>query len=707
MKNKQRRVLVLKRIFYVGVILGLTAFQWCGCKTYERPVGVTQIPGRAYGVPLNLRGAPAESVIRSISAPGGLPSAHEELWIIAKSGEQPPGKSDEVPGSGVLMTKLPQQEKEVPLPLRHTSVKGSINGYIATVDVTQQFQNPYDAKIEAVYVFPLPENAAVNEFLMRIGDRLIRGIIRERSEAEAIYREAKSQGYVASLLTQERPNIFTQSVANIEPGKAIDIEIKYFHTLSYVDGWYEFVFPMVVGPRYNPPGSTAGVGAVARGNSGNSGQSTEVQYLRPGERSGHDVSLQLEINAGVTIEEVTSRGHAVKSTVVAADRRMVELSPADSIPNKDFIIRYRVAGDRIKSNLLTHHDERGGFFTLMLYPPQTLENLERQPLEMVFLLDCSGSMSGEPIKQAKTAIERTLLQLRPDDSFQIVNFSEKASALGARPIEATMDNVRRGLNYLRSLNGDGPTQMIEGIKAALDFSHDLRRLRFVCFMTDGFIGNEAEILREVRQRLGESRIFSFGVGSAPNRYLLDGLARIGRGAVAYLGPRDDSAAIMDRFVERISHPALIDLQVDWGGSVTDVFPDKMPDMFVGRAVVLTGRYAGNSAPTVQVIGRAGGQRVVLPVLAGGALVDTSSSALPSVWARLKIAALSDHALVELSDDSTAQIKQTALDFSLMSAFTAFVAVDSSRRTEGTEGTTVPVAVPVPQGTKYRTTVPEN
>ena len=707
MKNKQRRVLVLKRIFYVGVILGLTAFQWCGCKTYERPVGVTQIPGRAYGVPLNLRGAPAESVIRSISAPGGLPSAHEELWIIAKSGEQPPGKSDEVPGSGVLMTKLPQQEKEVPLPLRHTSVKGSINGYIATVDVTQQFQNPYDAKIEAVYVFPLPENAAVNEFLMRIGDRLIRGIIRERSEAEAIYREAKSQGYVASLLTQERPNIFTQSVANIEPGKAIDIEIKYFHTLSYVDGWYEFVFPMVVGPRYNPPGSTTGVGAVARGNSGNSGQSTEVQYLRPGERSGHDVSLQLEINAGVTIEEVTSRGHAVKSTVVAADRRMIELSPADSIPNKDFIIRYRVAGDRIKSNLLTHHDERGGFFTLMLYPPQTLENLERQPLEMVFLLDCSGSMSGEPIKQAKTAIERTLLQLRPDDSFQIVNFSEKASALGARPIEATMDNVRRGLNYLRSLNGDGPTQMIEGIKAALDFSHDLRRLRFVCFMTDGFIGNEAEILREVRQRLGESRIFSFGVGSAPNRYLLDGLARIGRGAVAYLGPRDDSAAIMDRFVERISHPALIDLQVDWGGSVTDVFPDKMPDMFVGRAVVLTGRYAGNSAPTVQVIGRAGGQRVVLPVLAGGALVDASSSALPSVWARLKIAALSDHALVELSDDSTAQIKQTALDFSLMSAFTAFVAVDSSRRTEGTEGTTVPVAVPVPQGTKYRTTVPEN
>ena len=432
-----------------------------------------------------------------------------------------------------------------------------------------------------------------------------------------------------------------------------------------------------------------------------------MQYLRPGERSGHDVSLQLEINAGVTIEEVTSRGHAVKSTVVAADRRMIELSPADSIPNKDFIIRYRVAGDRIKSNLLTHHDERGGFFTLMLYPPQTLENLERQPLEMVFLLDCSGSMSGEPIKQAKTAIERTLFQLRPDDSFQIVNFSEKASALGARPIEATMDNVRRGLNYLRSLNGDGPTQMIEGIKAALDFSHDLRRLRFVCFMTDGFIGNEAEILREVRQRLGESRIFSFGVGSAPNRYLLDGLARIGRGAVAYLGPRDDSAAIMDRFVERISHPALIDLQVDWGGSVTDVFPDKMPDMFVGRAVVLTGRYAGNSAPTVQVIGRAGGQRVVLPVLAGGALVDTSSSALPSVWARLKIAALSDHALVELSDDSTAQIKQTALDFSLMSAFTAFVAVDSSRRTEGTEGTTVPVAVPVPQGTKYRTTVPEN
>ena len=203
-----------------------------------------------------------------------LPAGSEELWIIARGGGDTVAPSEEAPGSGALMAKI--EEKEVPMPLKHTDVHATVSGYIGAVEVTQQFQNPYSSKIEAVYVFPLPHNAAVNEFIMTIGERRIRGIIRERQEAEQIYQEAKRQGYVASLLTQERPNIFTQSVANIEPGKEIDVNIKYFHTLDYVDGWYEFVFPMVVGPRFNPPGLTNGIGAVARGQS---------RRLRPEHRS--------------------------------------------------------------------------------------------------------------------------------------------------------------------------------------------------------------------------------------------------------------------------------------------------------------------------------------------------------------------------------------------------------------------------------------
>ncbi|MCP4592435.1 MAG: VWA domain-containing protein, partial [bacterium] len=579
--------------------------------------------------------------------------------------------------------------------------------YIATVEVTQQYHNPYDGKIEAVYVFPLPQNAAVNEFVMTVGERRIRGIIRERKEAERVYNEAKRQGYVASLLTQERPNVFTQSVANIEPGKNIDINIKYFNTLAYADGWYEFVFPMVVGPRFNPPGQTDGIGAVGHGHGGASGQSTEVQYLKPGERSGHDIALAVSIDAGVSIEEIVSRSHVIKVHQPEAERAEVQLGALDTLPNKDFVLRYRVAGETIKSALLTHEDERGGYFTLMLYPPAGMENLPRKAMEMIFVLDCSGSMSGQPIAQAKTAVERALHHMDPDDTFQIIRFSNNASQLGPAPLPATPKNIRKGLNYVASLHGGGGTMMIEGIKAALDFPHDPRRLRFVAFMTDGFIGNETEILGEVHDRLGDTRIFSFGVGSSPNRFLLNRMAKLGNGAVAYLNLTDSAAEVMDLFFGRVSHAAMTDLEIDWGGSaVAEVFPERAPDLFVGRPVIVTGRYNGTWRGPVRVHGLCGDQphEIAIPV-------DTDDTAvahagLPSVWARMKIADLADRSTYERFTDLPDQIKAVALNYSLMSAYTAFVAVDSLTRTAGTHGTTVPVAVPVPHGVRYDTTVTE-
>jgi Ca-activated chloride channel homolog len=597
-------------------------------------------------------------------------------------------------------------EKEVPMPLKHTDVRASVAGYIGSVEVVQQFHNPYSGKIEAVYVFPLPNNAAINEFIMTIGERRIRGIIRERKEAEEIYQAAKSQGYVASLLTEERPNIFTQSVANIEPGKEIDVTIKYFHTLDYADGWYEFIFPMVVGPRFNPPGMTNGVGAVARGKAGQSGQRTEVQYLKPGERSGHDISVKVDVDAGVAIEEFQCRTHDTTHETSPDGVLSVALQPHDNIPNRDFVLRYRVAGERIKSSLLTHRDERGGYFTLMLYPPKELGNLQRQPLELVFVLDCSGSMNGRPIAQAKAAVERGLQLMRPGDSFQIINFSVSARQLSRSPLEATPENIQRGLQYLGSLESEGGTMMIEGIKAALDFPHDPQRLRFVCFLTDGYIGNETEILGEIHKRLGPSRIFSFGIGSAVNRYLIDHMGKAGRGAVAYLGSRDEAARVMEDFFACISHPGLTDIAIDWGGmQVSEVFPRRVPDLFVGRPVILTGRFNGEANVPVRVTGSVAGERLefAVPTDADGL---ATHKALPSVWARMKIADLADQSTYNPNAEWADQIKQVALDYGLMSAFTAFVAVDSSRQTEGMEGTTVPVAVPVPEGVKYKTTVPE-
>ena len=684
-----------------------------GCKKY--PTSATVLPGARVGSASGFNEFDASGIAQirrgwvsnrgrtyGSAIPGFLPSSNEELWIIARDDSVSIARSDDSPGSGAMLTT--SEGKEVPLPLKHTDVQASVLGYIATVRVTQQFHNPFDAKIEAKYVFPLPHNAAVNEFIMTIGERRIRGIIRERKEAEEIYAAAKSQGYVAALLTQERPNVFTQSVANIEPGKAIDVELNYFHTLEWADGWYEFVFPTVVGPRFNPPGTTNGIGAVARGAHGKSGQSTEVQYLKPGERSGHDIALKLDVNAGVAIEETECATHVVSEEAPSAERLVVTLSPNDRIPNKDFVFRFRVAGAQMKSGLLTSRDERGGFFTLMLYPPKDVKQLPRKPLEMVFVLDSSGSMNGSPIAEAKKAIDRALRQLGPDDTFQMINFSTSASQLGPKPIAATPENVKRGLAYIEKLQGEGGTMMIEGIKVALDFPHDPERLRFVCFLTDGYIGNEAEILAAIQQKLGATRIFSFGIGSSVNRYLMEHMAKVGRGAVAYLGPNDSAARVMDDFIGRVRHPALTDLQIDWGGAtVTEVFPQRVPDVFVGRPVVLTGRFKSGDLGKVRLSGEAGGKRAEWSVSANNA---EQHRGLSSVWARMKIADLSDRALLDRGGELAGEIKQTALDFGLMSEFTAFVAVDSSRVTAGYEGTTVPVAVPVPDGVKYETTVPE-
>lgn len=655
--------------------------------------------------PVPLAAPPPFMRARSDQPPAGFRSSTgEELWVIARApASEAPATADQP--TPELRARLPERSDEIPLPLEHTNVNAAVTAYIATVHVEQRYRNPYGEKIEAVYVFPLPQNAAVTEFLMVIGERRIRGIIREREEAERIYQEAKHQGYVASLLTQERPNIFTQSVANIEPGKAIEIDLTYFNTLAYHDGAYELAFPMVVGPRFNPPGSTDGVGAVARGAYGASGQATEVQYLRPSERSGHDISLTVDLEAGVTIESLESPTHAIHTEVLSSSRRRVRLSALDSVPNKDFVLRYKVAGETLKSAFLAHHDERGGFFTLMLQPPARLSSLTRSPMEMIFVLDCSGSMSGVPISLAKGVVERALRRLHPEDTFQIVRFSDRASQLGTRPLAATKENIERGIAHLRSLEGEGGTMMIEGIRAALGFPHDGRRLRVVSFLTDGYIGNEAEVLAEVHDLLGPARIFSFGVGSSTNRYLLEQLALFGKGAVAYVGLDEGTARAADGFYERVSHPALTDIAIDWGDlRVNDVYPRRIPDLFVGRPVVVTGRFAGHERTKITVSGRAG-ERVEEIVLD----VDPSSAgsnhpAIASVWARSKIADLEESGMRENVFGIEGEIQEVALAYGLMSAYTAFVAVDSTARTEDTHGTSVSVPVPVPEGVRYDTSV---
>lgn len=640
-------------------------------------------------------------------------SSDEELWVIATPtvADNAAATNDDSPGSGAMLASFPGDidpqtgvAREIPLPLQHTAVQAKIDGYLSSVNVRQQFANPFDEKIEAVYLFPLPEKAAVSEFLMIIGERKIRGILREKEQAEAIYEAAKSQGYQASLLVQHRPNVFEQKVANIEPGKSIDVDIKYFHTLAYNDGWYSFVLPTVVGPRYNPPGSKDPLVPVPQGARVDSTETT-IPYLRPGQRSAHDISIDVEIDAGVAIETLQST-HQIASTRPAPEIARVRLANQSTIPNRDFVLNFKVAGDTIKSNLMTWRDPDSGqgYFTMMLYPPAETARLERQAMELVFVLDCSGSMHGRPLEQAKSAVSAALNHLQPGDTFQIIRFSENSTQLGATPLPATTENLRRGRQYLASLNSTGGTQMIEGVKAALDFPHDPTRLRFVTFMTDGYIGNETDIIGAVHERIGAARIFSFGVGSAVNRYLLERMAKEGRGAVAYLGAQDSASKIMDGFFQRISHPALTDIRIDWGGMlVSDVYPARIPDMFVGRAVLVSGRYTGTPGE-ISVSGNAGAEQRSINVATDTG--DDTRAAVAKLWARLRIADLADRQSWENDpyDELAGAIKATALQHKLVSAYTSFVAVDTSRQTEGDSGVTVPQALPVPDGVRYDTTV---
>jgi Ca-activated chloride channel family protein len=629
----------------------------------------------------------------------------DEVWVIARPAGEAPTPAGDRPTAGLRVAG--DDGEQLDLPLEHTDVRARIDGSIGSVTVTQRYGNPFLEPIEAIYVFPLPQDAAVSDFVMVIGERRIRGVIREREEAERVYQEAREAGYAASLLHQERPNVFTQKVANIAPGARIDVELVYFQQLVPREGEYAFVVPTVVGPRYNPPGFTDGIGAVDRGDAGTSAQRVAVPYLQPGERSGHDLSLAVELEAGVPIEELASTTHAVEIERIGATAARARLADRSVVPDRDFVLRYRLAGDETRAALFYLDGEPAGWFALELHPPRELALVERAPVEMIFVVDCSGSMSGQPLAAAQRSMHRALDGLQPDDTFQIIRFSSEATPFGNRMLPATPENLRWGHRAIDGLEANGGTEILRGIRAALGFPRAGHRLRIVTFMTDGYIGNEEQVLRAIDENLGSARVFSFGVGSSTNRYLLERMAQLGRGAVAYVGLRDESAELaVDTFYRQIAHPALAEITLDWGtAEVFDVYPQRIPDLLVGRPVLVTGRYRGALPRQLVVEGRAGGHLVRVPVPLDRTH-PASHPALAKIWARQRIANLALRGLTApRPDEYVAAIRQTALDHGLMSAFTSFVAVDASGPVAAAPGPTVHVPVPVPDGVAHDTTVP--
>ena len=577
----------------------------------------------------------------------------------------------------------------VKVPLEHTRVHIRVAGHLAHATVSQTFKNPYPKKIEAVYVFPLPTNAAVRGYALKVGQRVIRGELLRRGEARAVYRRAREAGKVAALLTQERPNIFTQRVANLEPGKKVQIQVSYVSALPYDSGTRELVFPMVTGPRF-----------VLRKKGAPPSARLSSPMLPPALRSGHDISLRVDLQAGLPVSALHSPSHLIRVTRHGQKTR-VEIDATDSIPNKDFVLRYTVAGLRPRAAALTHRPAPGaaGHLMLTVQPPEERFPANVAPRELIFVVDTSSSMTGAPLDKAVELVAFSLRNLGPRDTFQIVRFSDGSASLGPSMIANRPRNVKLALTWLRGLRAAGGTRVIRGVEAALALPHDPGRLRMVVFITDGYVGNEAQILSLVSRRMGASRLFSFGVGTAVNRYLLEEMATLGRGAVQVVRPDEPTAAAVDRFFARICSPVLTDLSVELTGGLrfTEAAPARLPDLFVGQPLVLRARLHGAGAGVAVVRGRSGsgeGVRLEVPVVFPRA--RHGNPALALTWARARITTLQRRQLRDRDPRLREQITRLALTHGLLTRYTAFVAVDQRSATRGT-GSTVFVPVDRPQG----------
>ncbi len=589
------------------------------------------------------------------------------------------------------------------MPLQHTDVKIEVSGFVASAVVTQQYKNPFNQPIEAIYTFPLPNDAAVDDMQMTVGKRIIKGLIKLKQEARKIYETARNQGQRTSLLEQERPNIFTQSVANIMPGENIVITIRYVNILKYSEGSYELVFPMVVGPRYIP-------GNVATGYSGTGWSPDTVPdasritppVLKSGERTGHDISLAVKLNAGVSIKKVHSTSHVIDIKNVNSHESIINIHPADTLPNKDFILRYQVAGQAPEIATITHHDERGGFFTLMIQPQQTINDDQIFPRELIFIVDTSGSMSGFPIEKSKQAIRKIIKGMRSLDRFNIVRFAGDTGTLWSHPRPYTQTNADEAMRYVESFRGMGGTEMRQGIVKALAQPAAPSYLRIAFLMTDGYVGNEFGIFQAIEKERRGARVFCLGVGSSVNRYLLDRAAEIGRGEAFYVRQDETSDNVINQFFQRVDKPALAHIEIDWGNlDVNALYPAKVPDLWAGQPILIHGRYNKGGKSTITVEGELVGQKYVQKLSVELPQNNSANEAMATVWARQKIHQLMNKMVrAGQTQDLIEQVTTVGLDFKLMTQWTSFVAVEERIVNVAGKPQTIVQPVELPEGVAY-------
>lgn len=570
----------------------------------------------------------------------------------------------------------------VPAARLSQDVKITVSGIIARVQVTQKFINRSERWLEATYVFPLPDESMVDQLELVVGEQRIVGKIMEREEAAKTYSAAKRQGKKSSLLVQNRPNVFTTKVANIGPGEEIQVEIEYQQRVRLDNGIYSLRFPMVVGPRYVPEparSSINGDDAVVVGDKGRSVSGAASEWLQvsstPKKQSDSDLPVQLSIDLvpGFTIQEIVSLYHGIAEEITEDGHHSIQFS-GDVLADRDFVLQWKPAlKTEIVTSVFSEKIGKNQYLSLMLMPPQ-LKSEIAVPREVVFVLDVSGSMAGTSILQAKKAITMALSRLNPVDRFNIIVFNNSASSLYPKSKVADVVSIAKAQQFVVGLKADGGTEMKDALLLALDgsFRHEL--LRQVIFLTDGSVANEAELFGLIDSRLGDSRLFTVGIGSAPNSYFMTRASALGRGTFTYIGKQEEVKEKMTELFVKIENPAITDLKIniDKQGADVEIYPSPLPDLYYGEPLVLAMR-SGWENQQLTISGSAAGKRWATTV---DTTVFGERKGVGAFWARKKIRSLMEAmALGGSKDDLRKEVVETALEHHLMSKYTSLVAVD--------------------------------
>ncbi|HLG58606.1 MAG TPA: VIT and VWA domain-containing protein [Vicinamibacterales bacterium] len=574
------------------------------------------------------------------------------------------------------------------LPLKDTRVDVAIAGVIADVTVRQVYENRGTRPIHARYVFPASTRAAVYGMTMTVGDVRTVARIRERKQAAQEFEAAKRDGKSASLLEQSRPNVFTMKVANVLPGDTISVELKYTELLVPTDGVYEFVYPTVVGPRYSEKLESRASPAD---------EFVKTPYNRQGEAPRSEFHLGGVVSTGVPFQDLASPSHQLMVRTSGPGRAEMTLAESDRFSgNRDFILRYRLSGQEIASGLLLFQGRDENFFLLMAEPPQVVQPDEVPSREYIFVVDVSGSMYGFPLDTAKKLMGDLVNVLRPSDSFNVVVFADGFQTFSPVSVPATRPNLTRALQFIGRKDGGGGTRLLAGLQQAVGLARQPSVSRSIVLVTDGYIEAESDVFDYVRAHLDDVNFFAFGIGSSVNRLLIEGVARAGLGEPFIVTEPGEATEAATRLRRYIDTPVLTGIDVTFKGfDAYEVEPRKVPDLFASRPIVVFGKWRGSAAGSIEISGKTGRGVYQRSIAVSPARADASHAALRHLWARTRIADLSDFGPAAPNEERVAEITSLGLTYSLLTRYTSFIAVQEvvRRTTEGANDVDQPLPLP--------------